>query len=258
MKRPSFQFYPADWRTDSSLKVCSLSARGLWVEMLCLMHELGQQEGSRYGYLELRGKKLTNQQLSRLVGVPEESLNVLLEELEEAGVFSLDDKQTIFSRRLLRDESLKQKRAEAGSKGGSKSKAKAKQNNVPSRVGARTEDEDEVEEEVEEENGKTKKLTNAQCWEIIELYNQTCPSLPRCVQLTKQRMRAINARAKEKLNFKKLFEMAEASEFLKGQKTEFKASFGWLMNEENATKVLEGMYVGNKKEVNYDAENPFG
>lgn len=39
MKRPSFQFYPADWRNNAKLRRCSPAARGVWVDVLCLLHD---------------------------------------------------------------------------------------------------------------------------------------------------------------------------------------------------------------------------
>lgn len=39
MKRPSFQFYPADWRKDANLRRCSPAARGVWMDVLCLLHD---------------------------------------------------------------------------------------------------------------------------------------------------------------------------------------------------------------------------
>lgn len=39
MKRPSFQFYPADWRNNAKLRRCSEAARGAWIDVLCLMHD---------------------------------------------------------------------------------------------------------------------------------------------------------------------------------------------------------------------------
>ncbi len=39
MKLPSFQFYPGDWMKDPSLRSVSLEARGLWMDMLCLLFE---------------------------------------------------------------------------------------------------------------------------------------------------------------------------------------------------------------------------
>jgi hypothetical protein len=39
LKRPSFQFYPADWRKDANLRRCSPAARGIWMDVLCVLHD---------------------------------------------------------------------------------------------------------------------------------------------------------------------------------------------------------------------------
>lgn len=39
MKRPSFQFYPADWSSNPNLKRCSFAEKGVWLEVMCLMHD---------------------------------------------------------------------------------------------------------------------------------------------------------------------------------------------------------------------------
>jgi hypothetical protein len=39
MSRPSFQFYPADWLADANLKACTFSEKGVWIELLCLLHQ---------------------------------------------------------------------------------------------------------------------------------------------------------------------------------------------------------------------------
>lgn len=39
MKRPSFQFYPADWRNNAKLRRCSEAARGAWMDILCVLHD---------------------------------------------------------------------------------------------------------------------------------------------------------------------------------------------------------------------------
>ena len=46
MKRPSFQFYPGDWTANPNLRRCSFAERGIWMELMCLMHD--QEE---YGVL---------------------------------------------------------------------------------------------------------------------------------------------------------------------------------------------------------------
>ncbi|MDR0250681.1 MAG: hypothetical protein LBI35_05155 [Burkholderiales bacterium] len=120
MKRPAFQFYPADWRKDSALQICSIAARGLWIEVMCIMHESDQ-----YGHLSINGKPMSSKQLARLVGESENVVDGLLAELEDAGVFSRTEEGCIFSRRMVNDESLRNVRAvggkdgaEHGSKGG--------------------------------------------------------------------------------------------------------------------------------------------
>lgn len=96
IKQPWLKFYPADWRADAAVQNCSLAARGLWVEMLCLMHPEG-------GYLALNGSEISAKQLGRLVGITAEKCRKLLEELEKSGVFSKENDGKIFSRRMLRD-----------------------------------------------------------------------------------------------------------------------------------------------------------
>lgn len=39
MRRPSFQFYPADWLGNSNLRRCNHAEKGVWVDVLCLMHD---------------------------------------------------------------------------------------------------------------------------------------------------------------------------------------------------------------------------
>lgn len=38
-ERPSFQFYPADWRGNAKLQRCSMEARGAWIDVMCLLHD---------------------------------------------------------------------------------------------------------------------------------------------------------------------------------------------------------------------------
>src|SRR5260363_9427 len=102
MKRPSFQFYHAEWRKDSALQSCSIAARGLWIEMMCIMHEC-----EPYGYLSINGHAMNAAQLARLVG-----------EFEKAGVFSRTETGCIYSRRMVNDERIRTVRAESGKLGG--------------------------------------------------------------------------------------------------------------------------------------------
>lgn len=48
MKRPAFQFYPADWRNNAKLRRCSPAARGVWMDVLCLLHDADEYGALRW------------------------------------------------------------------------------------------------------------------------------------------------------------------------------------------------------------------
>jgi hypothetical protein len=53
VKRPSFQFYPGDWRLDGNLRRCSHAARGAWVDVLCLLHDAPEYGVLRWPLAEI-------------------------------------------------------------------------------------------------------------------------------------------------------------------------------------------------------------
>jgi hypothetical protein len=113
VKNPWMKFYPADWRADPALRSCTIAARGLWIEMLAIMHE-----AEPYGSLLIKTRRVDKKQLSGLANVPEKECTVLLLELEGMGVFERDDDGTIYSRRMRRDAAKKEKAVEDGKRGG--------------------------------------------------------------------------------------------------------------------------------------------
>lgn len=113
MKRPSFQFYPADWLRDTALRSCSTGARGLWIDMICFMHE-----GNPYGHLKVGNKVILPTNLASMVGATLKDVEGWLEELHQAGVYELGEGGEIYSKRMVRDEALRNKRAEGGKLGG--------------------------------------------------------------------------------------------------------------------------------------------
>ena len=113
MKRPSFQFYPADWLRDTALRTCSVGARGLWIDMICFMHE-----GTPYGHLKVGNKVILSSNLSGMVGATLQETEGWLAELESAGVFERTEEGCILSRRMIRDENIRNSRASGGKLGG--------------------------------------------------------------------------------------------------------------------------------------------
>jgi hypothetical protein len=39
MTRPSFQFYPGDWQANSNLRRCTHAEKGVWIDVMCLLHD---------------------------------------------------------------------------------------------------------------------------------------------------------------------------------------------------------------------------
>lgn len=84
--------------------------------------------------------------------------------------------------------------------------------------------------------------------EIRELFNEICLSFPKIRSIDGSRKKAVHARweasGRNIYDFEQLFRNAEASDFLKGQnKRSWKATFDWLMNPANFSKVMEGLYA---------------
>lgn len=112
-RAPAFQFYAGDWLRDPALRACSLAARGLWIDLLAYMHQ-----AEPYGHLCVNGQPVSPAIAARLVGETERRVVALLAELEAAGVFSRREDGAIYSRRMVRDERVRRKRAAGGKLGG--------------------------------------------------------------------------------------------------------------------------------------------
>lgn len=147
-KLPAFQFYPGDWRKDPGVQALDYHDRGVWFEMLLLMHESDQR-----GYLLLNGKPMPEAALARTLGLvllnqmdnqednqnPERDLTTTLTTLLTYGVASrCNQTGAIYSRRMVRDENIRKVRQESGKMGGNpvllnqNSTTQVKQKSTPS------------------------------------------------------------------------------------------------------------------------------
>jgi len=122
----SSKFFWSDWRSDTALRSCSLAARGLWMDMLCIA-----AEAQPTGYVLVNGRNLTTTDLARLTGAPEADIQSALAELDAAGVFSRDRKGRIYSRRMVRDVKMSQINRKNGKMGGNPSLCYNTQNPQP-------------------------------------------------------------------------------------------------------------------------------
>jgi hypothetical protein len=126
---PWLKWHTRDWRADAPLRMCSYAARGLWIDLLSLMHE-----SVIYGFLLIGDANPTPKQLSGLLGGSEREIRALLLELGDADVYSVTGKPmpedvaklvpadmapgVILSRRMLRDRAKLNQDRENGRGGG--------------------------------------------------------------------------------------------------------------------------------------------
>lgn len=116
LHQPSAKWYrkwsPTAWLSDPDLRLCSLAAKGLWIEMLNLM-----MISPRPGFLLNQNRKpVPVEDLSKLTHEPVENIQKLLNELRERKVFSVDRRGVIFNRRTKKEEELHQTGVKTGKK----------------------------------------------------------------------------------------------------------------------------------------------
>lgn len=101
----------------------------------------------------------------------------------------------------------------------------------------------------EDKNKKENKNINYQL--IADMYNELCSSFPKITKISDRRKKTIRARMNQGYtvdDFRRLFESAEASSFLKGGNgRDWSASFDWLIQDGNMAKVLDGNYKDRKE-----------
>lgn len=113
MKLPAFQFYPADWKKDIKVQTLSFEERGIWFEILCLMHESEDR-----GKLVINKKPMDEEMISRLISCDLETLKKALKKILELGVAYKDKNEIIFNKRMVNDEKIIKIRRKCGKKGG--------------------------------------------------------------------------------------------------------------------------------------------
>ena len=129
---------------DMALRSCSTFARGLLVDLLCMLFD-SQRRGC---LVSPSGKAIDRDKIIKLISFGEDMQAVAdaFDELVENDVIKVHADGYYYSARMVRDEEIRQERSKAGSKGGSKKQANrvANSKQIP-------EDEDEDEDEVEDE-----------------------------------------------------------------------------------------------------------
>lgn len=92
-------FYVADWVKDPGLRLCTKAAKGLWIDLLCVLWEAEER-----GVASTGGVPWSDQQVAAVVGGDTSETSRLLAELFANGVCSRNKSGAILSRRMVRDE----------------------------------------------------------------------------------------------------------------------------------------------------------
>lgn len=102
---PSFQFYPADWLKDPKLQLCKRATKGMWIDIICYLHES-----------DTRGKiSATAEEWCRLIGCTLEDFNDFLSENKSKKFANISESNgvvTVKNRRMCRDEKARQQTRE--------------------------------------------------------------------------------------------------------------------------------------------------
>lgn len=129
-KLPAIQFYPGDWKKDAGVQSLSFHDRGVWMEILFLMHE-----SSDRGKLTLNGNPVTNDALARMLGIDLKTLNKTLSNIISAGVADIEESTgIILNRRMVRDEAVRRVRIESGKLGGNPNLVNQNPTKRPSKI----------------------------------------------------------------------------------------------------------------------------
>jgi hypothetical protein len=116
-KLPAILFYPGDWWRDPGVRMLNLEERGFWFQLLLVMHEC-----DRRGYLEVNGSPMKSREIGKIMGITRAKTEKILAKILSFGVLSREQENGVFfSRRMVKDESIRQGNIHNGSLGGNPS-----------------------------------------------------------------------------------------------------------------------------------------
>lgn len=125
-KRPSFQFYPADWTKDPALKLCSHNAKGVWIDLICIAFEMPTK-----GVFMISKKPISEIKLLQMLNGNEKSKKSGFQELKRHGVIKRGKDKAFYCKRLYNDMRLSEIRREAGRLGGNPNLFNQNSNQLP-------------------------------------------------------------------------------------------------------------------------------
>jgi uncharacterized protein YdaU (DUF1376 family) len=174
--QPYIPLYVQDYLTDEKLNECSAATQGIYMKIMCLMHKSEQ-----YGKILLKQKykqKLSKGQskidafawqLLKHLPFYWQELYDALKELTDENVLYIEN-DYLCQKRMIRDNEISIKRAEAGSKGGKQTQFAKAKSQANSQANSENENENENEVEYDKEKKSEKKQFKVPSVEEVREY----------------------------------------------------------------------------------------
>lgn len=112
-KDSSFQFFASDWLSDPSLRMCAPETRGLWIDILCLMHQSPER-----GFLMIKNEILCDEHVRKALNFEKKKFEFCMSELKRFDIIKKDEKERYYCKRMVEAQSLSEKRKASGKLGG--------------------------------------------------------------------------------------------------------------------------------------------
>lgn len=106
-KLPYFPFYPADWLKDPDLRRCDHHTKGVWIDMLCIMHQC-----QPYGVLCTNNMPWSRADIAIAIGGNAPEVLASIDALINKGVCSVRADGSLYCRRMVSDAEIRAKDAQ--------------------------------------------------------------------------------------------------------------------------------------------------
>lgn len=237
----------------------------IWFKLLCLA---GKQNNK--GVFMFNGVPYTLQMLSTILRRDEDTVKKALSVFETYGMIHYENNAVVitnwgkhqnldkieannaYMRKYMREYRKKQRDIATGESVG-KVNGKVNINSPDKDI---NKDKEKIRKDIDEDmttsSGKDVFIINYN--QIIAVFNKICKSLPKVMKLNDNRKKALKDAQIHlgDITFEDFFKRVEASDYLTGRKTDWRASFDWIIAQNNMLKILEGNFDNKKKSSKED------
>ena len=212
----------------------------VWFKLLCLA---GKQNNS--GVFMMGQIAYTDKMLATIFRMKESTVQLALQTFEQFGMIEIID-GVITIPNWGKHQNLDQLESKKEYMRNYMKEYREKQKLLTCKTSCKTNSKTNVSQaDKEEDKDIEEEREKIDYQQIVDMFNDLCPSFPSVKSLSDARKKAIKARFNTYsiYDFEELFKKAESSDFLKGgNDRNWTANFDWLIKDANMAKVLDGNY----------------